>query len=161
MDRKHGIGRLTVVGIATALAVACGDEPTAKPTGLAMGGHIAASEATAEGPDGPNRPPLIEKISFSPRSPAPGDRLNSSVTASDPDGDKLELIYRWRVDGRPVTAAMAYVSDHVVGIYGVGTLPEYRRRGFGEAITRAAVSAAPHLPAMLSPWGAPGTDSRF
>jgi len=56
-----------------------------------------------------------------------------------------------RVDGRPVTAAMAYVSDNLVGIYGVGTLPAYRRRGYGDAITRAAVAVAPHLPAMLSP----------
>jgi GNAT superfamily N-acetyltransferase len=60
-------------------------------------------------------------------------------------------VYIGHVDGIPVTAAMAYVSDQVVGIYGVSTPQEHRRRGYGEAITRAAINAAPELPAWLDP----------
>jgi len=56
-----------------------------------------------------------------------------------------------RVDGIPVTGAIAYVSEQVVGIYVVSTSLENRRRGYGEAITRAAINAAPELPAWLDP----------
>ena len=56
-----------------------------------------------------------------------------------------------RLDGEPVSGAMSYVSDDVNGVYGVATPPEYRRQGFAEAVTRAAVDAAPGLPAWLDP----------
>lgn len=41
--------------------------------------------------------------------------------------------------GNPVSTSMAYVSGRVVGIYNVGTVPEARGRGFGEALTATAV----------------------
>ena len=43
------------------------------------------------------------------------------------------------------------VGDDVVGIYGVSTLPEYRRRGYGKAITWAAAMSAPELDVAVSP----------
>lgn len=51
---------------------------------------------------------------------------------------------RWRsylgyVDGRPAACSSLLVTDGVAGIYFVGTLPEYRRRGYGEALTWHAV----------------------
>lgn len=55
------------------------------------------------------------------------------------------------VDGRIVSVSIAYVSDGVVGVYGVATLPEYRRRGYGAALTWAATLAEPDLPAVLQP----------
>ncbi len=60
-------------------------------------------------------------------------------------------VYIGRINSDPVTTAMAYVSDQVVGVYGVSTPLEHRRRGYGEAITRAAINAAPELPAWLDP----------
>lgn len=52
-------------------------------------------------------------------------------------------------DGTAVATAGAAVHHGVVEIDWVATLPAARKRGFGAAITGAAVAAAPELPAML------------
>ena len=43
------------------------------------------------------------------------------------------------VDGVPQRASALLVSDDVAGIYNVGTLPEYRRRGLGTLVSVAAL----------------------
>jgi GNAT superfamily N-acetyltransferase len=53
------------------------------------------------------------------------------------------------VEGRPVTCAIAHVSDSVVGIHFVATLPEARGRGYGAAITSQAAGTDSALPAVL------------
>lgn len=53
------------------------------------------------------------------------------------------------VAGRPVCCAIAHVSDAVVGIHFVATLPEARGRGYGAAITARAASTDPTRPAVL------------
>ena len=45
-------------------------------------------------------------------------------------------------DGQPVTTAATVTDSGVIGVYNIATLPEFRERGFGEAIMRHAVSAA-------------------
>jgi len=60
-------------------------------------------------------------------------------------------VWLGRVDGRPVGAAMAYVGDEVVGVYGVAVVPSARRRGYGAALTWRATRVAPDLPAALQP----------
>jgi hypothetical protein len=45
------------------------------------------------------------------------------------------------LDGRPVACAMALCSHGVAGIYWVGTVPDARRRGLAEIVTRAAGNA--------------------
>jgi ribosomal protein S18 acetylase RimI-like enzyme len=45
------------------------------------------------------------------------------------------------VGGRPVACSMAVVSGSIVGLYNVAVTEAYRRRGFGTAITWAAVEA--------------------
>jgi GNAT superfamily N-acetyltransferase len=44
-----------------------------------------------------------------------------------------------RFDGEPVATSLAFVGGGAVGLYGVGTAPDYRGRGFGGAISAAAV----------------------
>jgi ribosomal protein S18 acetylase RimI-like enzyme len=45
-------------------------------------------------------------------------------------------------DGKPVATAATVVSHGAIGLYNVATAPEYRQRGYGEAITRYAINAA-------------------
>ncbi len=50
---------------------------------------------------------------------------------------------------RPVATAAAYVTDQAVDVTMVATRSESRGRGFGRALTQAAVDAGPGRPAML------------
>lgn len=45
------------------------------------------------------------------------------------------------LEGEDVAVAASLVTDELAGIYNVAVRPDVRRRGFGEAITRAAISA--------------------
>jgi ribosomal protein S18 acetylase RimI-like enzyme len=56
-----------------------------------------------------------------------------------------------RVDGRAVAAAMSYRTDGAIGVFGVTTLPSARKRGYGTAMTRAAMLVDSVLPSVLSP----------
>lgn len=48
--------------------------------------------------------------------------------------DPRMKVFVGRVNGTAVTGAMAYVSDDVIGVYGVTTPPEHRRRGTGRRL---------------------------
>ena len=65
--------------------------------------------------------------------------------------DKAMHMFTGRVAGRPVAAAMSYVLDDVVGVFGVATVASARRRGYGAALTRAAMLTETGLPAVLAP----------
>ncbi len=60
-------------------------------------------------------------------------------------------IFIGRHDGQVVSGAMAYEDDDVLGIYGVGTVPGHRGRGWATAITTAALATATDRPAVLQP----------
>ena len=45
-------------------------------------------------------------------------------------------------DGEPVSTAATVISDGVVGVYNVATLPSHQRRGYGESIMRHALDEA-------------------
>jgi hypothetical protein len=53
------------------------------------------------------------------------------------------------VDGVPAATALSYTGHGVVDVEAVATLPEFRRRGAGAAVTAAAMVADPALPAVL------------
>jgi len=49
----------------------------------------------------------------------------------------IGLYWGW-VDGRPVATALRFTSGTTAGIYFVATLPAFRRRGYGAAVTAMA-----------------------
>jgi GNAT superfamily N-acetyltransferase len=67
--------------------------------------------------------------------------------------DARFTILRGRVLGRTVATSMSYLDAGVLGVYGVSTLPEARGRGYGAALTRAALDADRSIPAVLQPSG--------
>jgi ribosomal protein S18 acetylase RimI-like enzyme len=46
------------------------------------------------------------------------------------------------LNGDPVTTAATVISDDVIGLYNVGTIPGRQRQGYGEAIVRHALDQA-------------------
>jgi ribosomal protein S18 acetylase RimI-like enzyme len=46
------------------------------------------------------------------------------------------------MDSRPVTTAATMITGDVIGLYSIATLPQYRRRGFAEAIMRQVIHQA-------------------
>lgn len=60
------------------------------------------------------------------------------------------VLWLGRVDGKPVGAAMSYRTENAVGIFGVTTIASARRRGYGGALTRAAVMPETGLPTVLA-----------
>jgi len=53
------------------------------------------------------------------------------------------------VDGVPAATALSYTAHGVVDVEAVATLPQFRRRGAGAAVTAAATVADPASPAVL------------
>jgi ribosomal protein S18 acetylase RimI-like enzyme len=49
--------------------------------------------------------------------------------------DSAQRVYAARVDGRLVGAGESTTLDGVLGVFGIATRPEYRRRGIGTALT--------------------------
>jgi GNAT superfamily N-acetyltransferase len=81
---------------------------------------------------------------FGARAVTPGYTLGEGLLGSD------ELvIWVGRVDGRAVATSFAHVACGMLGVYAVAVLPDARRRGYGEALTWAATSYRPDLPATL------------
>jgi ribosomal protein S18 acetylase RimI-like enzyme len=65
--------------------------------------------------------------------------------------DPRMVLWLGRVAGKPVGAAMSYRTDEAVGIFGVTTIASARRRGYGTALTRAAMLVDSGLPSVLAP----------
>jgi hypothetical protein len=65
--------------------------------------------------------------------------------------DDAMRMFVGRVDGRPVAASMGFILDDAVGVFGVATVAFARRRGYGSALTRAAMLTELGLPAVLAP----------
>ena len=64
------------------------------------------------------------------------------------DERRARLFVGWTGD-RPVAASSAWIAEGINDVTVVATLPDARRRGYGEALTWRAALADPSLPAML------------
>ncbi|HUK62920.1 MAG TPA: hypothetical protein VLV15_06295, partial [Dongiaceae bacterium] len=65
--------------------------------------------------------------------------------------DPRLALWRGRAGGRTVSTSMSFAHAGVIGIYGVSTVPDARRRGYATALTEAALGADPALPSVLQP----------
>ena len=74
-------------------------------------------------------------------------RWHHEASLGDPD----MRYFSGRVGGKTVSVSIGCVSDGVVEVYGVATLPQHRRRGYGAAMTWACLQMAPTLQAVLQP----------
>lgn len=64
----------------------------------------------------------------------------AGVVAGAADQSSPQANYLGYFKGKPVATSLLYTARHLAGIYFVSTLPEFRRRGFGEAMTWRAVT---------------------
>ena len=78
--------RVLFLLLALAVAVACGDAPTAD----------SQKDSSASGG---NKAPVISSIELVPDSPGVGDVLSVEVRAMDPDGDRVEIEVDWYRNG--------------------------------------------------------------
>ena len=74
----------------------------------------------------------------------PADRITDERVLGGP----MRYFVGYHED-RPVACATTCLGDREVGVYMVATLPDARGKGYGAAITSAALAATPHLPAVL------------
>jgi GNAT superfamily N-acetyltransferase len=56
-----------------------------------------------------------------------------------------------RLDDEAVAGVILHATEDMVGIYGISTLPRFRRRGYARALIRAAVELRPGLPMSVFP----------
>jgi hypothetical protein len=65
--------------------------------------------------------------------------------------DPRMVLWLGRVEWKPIGAAMSYRTDEAVCIFGITTIASVRRRGYGSALTRAAMLVDSGLPSVLAP----------
>ncbi|MGD9987260.1 GNAT family N-acetyltransferase [Pseudonocardia sp.] len=73
-----------------------------------------------------------------PHSPAPAGLLGGATR-----------FWLARVEGEPAAVALSHTGHGLVDVEAVATLPRFRGRGVGSAVTRAATLADPSSPAVL------------
>ncbi|MCK6525207.1 Ig domain-containing protein [Myxococcota bacterium] len=89
--------------------ISCADWPDGPPPAPSAPSSVdtmdeGPSEApVAEAaPGGPNRPPAIRDLTFTPEDPTSQDDLRVRFESKDPDGDMVSSAVRWFVNGEPV-----------------------------------------------------------
>ena len=89
------LGIALIALLATAASVGCGSDPPPAAVEPSPDAAAAAAGATTA-----NRSPVIERVRLNPSLPRPGEPLLAIVSVTDPDGDPVEIGYRWRLDGQ-------------------------------------------------------------
>jgi GNAT superfamily N-acetyltransferase len=65
--------------------------------------------------------------------------------------DRAMTVLLGSVGDEPTCVAMAYETDDLVGVYGVGTVPAWRARGHATALMRRVLTLRPAKPTSLQP----------
>lgn len=115
--------------------------PSPVPAATASGLRIVEASAEADLLDVDN---VMTHGYPIPELTFPDDRITDKRAVGGP----LHFFVGYE-DDQPVSCAMACIGEREVGIYAVATLPDRRGKGYGGALTLAALAAAPHLPAVL------------
>jgi len=72
-------------------------------------------------------------------APLPPDIVESLTPSPECARDPKVALLVGYLDGKPVASAELFIVGQIAGITGVATVPTYRRRGLGKALTWAAV----------------------
>jgi GNAT superfamily N-acetyltransferase len=96
--------------------------------------------ATWEGFEEPDEP----EVAFREREP-----FSQHPVATLDDAGMYYL--NARLDGEVVAGVILHATGDMVGIYGISTLPRFRRRGYARALIRVAVDLRPDLPMSVFP----------
>lgn len=91
--------------------VACSEEALRAPSGQSM----AVEPATVPGGVGDEHAPVVELVRFDPLKPKVDGVTRAVVEAHDPDGDRVELRYEWRVNGGLVVSTDPMIDTHGLG----------------------------------------------
>jgi GNAT superfamily N-acetyltransferase len=85
--------------------------------------------------------PVMDAIGLEDHRRATGGdpRLGTTWLGSGVLDDPRWTLFVGYAGGDPVARSMGFVHDGVVGVYDVGTQAPWRRRGFGSALTKAAL----------------------
>ncbi|HEX6596818.1 MAG TPA: GNAT family N-acetyltransferase [Acidimicrobiales bacterium] len=132
--------------------------PDLRPLGMELVGHPPIMYRPAgEGPD-PATPPgfrvaevtAARELEAYSRVVIDGFPMEEGGSIGPPSmlGSNYRFWLGYEGD-RPVSGAAAHVGNGVVDVTWVATLPEARGKGYGRAVTWAAVGADPGLPAVL------------
>lgn len=84
------------------LLVACsgGEPPPPPPAAPAPKPKPKKAAQDTAPPTGPNSPPVLSSITFEPSKPTTNDAVRAVVKASDRDGDRVDVDYKWFINGQ-------------------------------------------------------------
>ena len=100
-------------------------------------------------------PGLTIELATDPQTLAEASPVTMSIVGDDPaiqavfteayralafGPERSMAFFVGRLDGRPVATSALFTGTGVAGLYGVGTLPGLRGRGYGRALTIAALA---------------------
>lgn len=103
---RDGRRGAVVAALAAGLLLACGGEaPKSGPAATAQ----PEATATQAAPSGEDGRPVVEEVRLEPMDPLPGQVVQATARASDPEGDPVRFRYAWRLNGRD----LGVDADHV------------------------------------------------
>lgn len=111
-----------------------------------------------------NTPPVISDVFVRPQPALPGDRLEARVEVADPDGDRIDLVFRWLRNGvvvkegdEPVLDTSGFAPKDLVI---VEVIPR-DRTALGKPVKSGPLLAINSPPAIVSTPSVPAGRDRY